>query len=211
MAKYLWIKFKDSYPVKVPAQHCSDVDDFLEACKKKLAPSLDSISIAFMCLSTSERTLKRSEAIPEHNTEDTALIVTTIEETGICYFYLSPLLTYVRTVIRSVKKQRPHKEMSVEASCQKFLDALAYRISNLYNFQVAIRNCPTIGDVFSAYDKEDKEDWVHRRIIIPNEEREKPDEDGYRQANPQIWANAAEKSLPELFSREGWCSRAEFR
>jgi hypothetical protein len=36
MALKLWVKFGSNNAVKVSTEQCQDVDDFLEACKKKL-------------------------------------------------------------------------------------------------------------------------------------------------------------------------------
>jgi hypothetical protein len=59
----------------------------------------------------------------------------------------------------SIKKQLRYKGMSTEASCGKFLDALARELSALYdfNFYYAV---PTIGDVFHAVEKNS---WAFRK------------------------------------------------
>jgi hypothetical protein len=49
----------------------------------------------------------------------------------------------------SIKKQQRYKGMSTEASCRKFLDALARELSVFYDFDFYY-DIPTIGDVFHA-------------------------------------------------------------
>ena len=45
-----------------------------------------------------------------------------------------------------------YKGMSVEASCRKYLDALAQKLFALYDFQIAYKKHPTMGDVLRAKD-----------------------------------------------------------
>lgn len=47
----------------------------------------------------------------------------------------------------SIKEQLRYKGMSTEASCRKFLDALAQKLAVLYDFDYNY-GIPTIGDVF---------------------------------------------------------------
>jgi hypothetical protein len=54
MASELWVKFGRNNAVKVSTDGCRDVDDFLEACKKKLSPLLDSYAPAQLSLFTTE-------------------------------------------------------------------------------------------------------------------------------------------------------------
>ncbi|KAG3166880.1 hypothetical protein PI124_g6523 [Phytophthora idaei] len=55
----------------------------------------------------------------------------------------------------SIKKQLRYKGMSTEASCRKFLDALAQKLAKLYDFDCSYGDVPTIGDVFNAVRKND--------------------------------------------------------
>ncbi|KAG3086270.1 hypothetical protein PI124_g18195 [Phytophthora idaei] len=57
----------------------------------------------------------------------------------------------------SIKKQLRYKGMSTEASCRKFLDALAQKLAKLYDFDCSYGDVPTIGDVFNAVRKNDWE------------------------------------------------------
>jgi hypothetical protein len=69
----------------------------------------------------------------------------------------------------SIKKQLRYKGMSTEASCRKFLDALARKLSELYDFDFYY-TVPTIGDVFHAVDNNTWEFRMKKRkplTVIP--------------------------------------------
>ena len=53
MMMKLWVKFGTNNAVKVSTEGCQDVDDFLEACKKKFSPHFDSVATSRLSLSTS--------------------------------------------------------------------------------------------------------------------------------------------------------------
>jgi hypothetical protein len=50
----LGVKFKTNNAVKVPTEECQDVDDFLEASKKKLSSKLGFYDVDQLCLSTTD-------------------------------------------------------------------------------------------------------------------------------------------------------------
>jgi len=72
-----WVKFKTYNAVKVSTEECQDVDDFLEACKEKLSPLLDSYAPAQLCLSTTDGgpPLQPDDAIPAQNTAKSPLFI----------------------------------------------------------------------------------------------------------------------------------------
>jgi hypothetical protein len=53
--------------------------------------------------------------------------------------------------------------MSVEASCRKYLDALAKKISDLYDFDTVYQNTPTMGDVLKAKEGTEGQDWTYMK------------------------------------------------
>ena len=63
--------------------------------------------------------------------------------------------------LRSFRQKR-YKTMSVEASCRKYLDAIALKLSTFYNFPFSTIG-PTIGNVLTAKDGEEGDDWSFRR------------------------------------------------
>ena len=73
----LWVKFKPNNAVKVSTEECQDVDDFLEACKKKLSPHFDSIATDQLSLSTTDggAPLQPDDAIPAQNTAKAPLFI----------------------------------------------------------------------------------------------------------------------------------------
>lgn len=54
MTSKLWVKFGGNNATQVSTEGCQNVDDFLEACKKKLSPLLDSYAPAQLSLSTTD-------------------------------------------------------------------------------------------------------------------------------------------------------------
>ena len=77
----LWVKFRNCNATQVSTEECQNVDDFLEACKKKLSPLLDSYAPAQLSLSTTDGTaLQPDEAIPAQNTAKTPLFINVAEQ-----------------------------------------------------------------------------------------------------------------------------------
>jgi hypothetical protein len=52
--------------------------------------------------------------------------------------------------------------MSVEASCRKYLDAIALKLASFYEFDYKYDSGPTIGDVFAAKDGVEGDEWSFR-------------------------------------------------
>jgi hypothetical protein len=73
----LWVKLKTNNATQVSTEECQNVDDFLEACKEKLSPLLDSYAPAQLCLSTTAggTPLQPDDAIPAQNTAQTPLFI----------------------------------------------------------------------------------------------------------------------------------------
>jgi hypothetical protein len=135
---------KKTYKAQVSTDGCSYVDDFKGAIKKKFSPLLDSFA-------TAQLTLLQ----PDGNTEiDPGESITKLNE-----FNVGPWTPLVVTVEElpipaptgSSKKQLSYKGMSTEASCRKFLDALAIEIFFDYDFPKTYKK-PTMGDVLAARD-----------------------------------------------------------
>ena len=64
-------------PIKVAADGCKDVDDFIHAIKKKLSPKLDQVAVNNISLHLTENSpsLEPDDPIPAQNTRQTALVV----------------------------------------------------------------------------------------------------------------------------------------
>ena len=69
------------------------------------------------------------------------------------------LINLAKAPQTSSTKQSQYKGMSVESSCRKFLDALAKKISELYDFATVYERNPTMGDVLKAKDGMEGTDW----------------------------------------------------
>ena len=106
----------------------------------------------------------------------------------------------------SSKKQLIYKGMSTEASCRKFLDALARRLSSYYVFRWGKgkkqNGYPTFGDVLFA--RRTENGWSH----IHDEVRD-TDEEGFTAVNPKKIPKL-DIPLPDLFSEDEWEKLEEF-
>ena len=77
MTTKLWVKFDSYNPTRVSTEGCEIVDDFLEACKKKLSPHFDYVATDQLSLSTTEggTPLQPDDAIPAQNTAKSPLFI----------------------------------------------------------------------------------------------------------------------------------------
>ena len=119
-------KYKD----QVSTEGCTYVADFKSAIKKKLSPDLDSYAPHHIILCQPDGI---TEIDPETLVTDLAEIpwkpmVVTVDELPI------------PASISSSKKQLTYKGMSTEASCRKYLDALAVEFSFEYDFPKTYKN-----------------------------------------------------------------------
>ena len=148
----LWVLLQSPPPtpgainqaVLVSTQHCRFVTHFLRAIKNELSPALDAVALPNISLRASEDgpALEPDAALPAQNTKQTALLVTVPPPPS------GPLF--------KAGRQKTLKKMSVEASCRKFLDAVAVKLSLYYNFPWKHRDGPTIGDVIHSVFPEER-------------------------------------------------------
>jgi hypothetical protein len=80
----LWAKYKDNNSTQVSTEECHNVDDFLEACKKKLSSKLGSYDSAQLSLSTTDGGTPLQPGyslnqIPQ-NTDENPLFISVIEQ-----------------------------------------------------------------------------------------------------------------------------------
>jgi hypothetical protein len=164
MQTKLWVKYKNNNSTQVSTKECQNVDDFLEACKKKLPHLLGSYDSAQLSLSTTDGGTSLQPGYSLHqipqNTDENPLFITATDT--------SPRLKAYR--------QQRYKTMSVEASCRKYLDAIALKLAGYYEFHFSFRSGPTIGDVLAARKGKEGEDWAFRRAIKNDQQI---DEDGF--------------------------------
>jgi hypothetical protein len=186
----LWVKLSPNNSVKVSAKDCNDIDDFIEACKKKLSPHFDSIATDQLSLSLTEggTPLEPDSSLPEseNNTAKTPLFISITNPT-------LPVAVYSNT------KQKQYKKMSVEASCRKYFDALACKLALFYEFPWAFKQNPTIGDVIKA---KEKNNWKY--LYEPLESEQMTDNERFVTVRKETKCPRLDVALPELFTTEEW-------
>jgi hypothetical protein len=184
----LWVKYKNNNSIKVSTEDCQDVDDFLKVCKKELSSKLGSYDVDQLSLSTTNGGTPLQPGyflnqIPQ-NTDDNPLFITA---------------TATSPHLKAYRQQR-YKTMSVEASCRKYLDAIALKLAGYYEFNYRYKGGPTIGDVLTAKDGVEGEDWKFRRTIKTHHQT---DDDGYtieiRKGQP-----LTNVKLPDVYTGEEW-------
>ena len=112
------------------------MDDLLKQCKKELLFLYGQLPPGELSLSTTAdgAPLQPDDPIPAQNTAKSPLFINVADT--------SPLLKPFR--------QERYKKLSVEASCRKYLDAIATKLSSFYEFDYRYKEGPTIGDIFAA-------------------------------------------------------------
>ena len=133
-----------TYKDKVSTEGCSDVADFRAAIKAQFPKQLNGYEANELVLFQPDGTteIDPGETIAklnEFNVGPWTPLVVTVEK--------SP----TPAPLGSSKKQLTYKGMSTEASCRKYLDALAIEIYFDYDFPKTYKK-PTMGDVLAARD-----------------------------------------------------------
>ena len=99
--------------------------------------------------------------------------------------------------IGSARKQLNYKRLGVEASCRKYMDALAKQIALFYQFDWAHAKYPTFGDVLFAYQKNDGSYRFKHKTEV-----QRTDESGFTQiASPVPFLPVR---LSDLFDADEW-------
>jgi hypothetical protein len=77
MVNNRWVKFGTNRATQVSTEGCTNVDDFIKACKKELSPLLDSYASVqiSLFLPGADNSLMSSNPVPTENNEETALNV----------------------------------------------------------------------------------------------------------------------------------------
>ncbi len=114
----------NTYKARVSTEGCEYVDDFKSAIKSKFSPLLDSFA-------TAQLSLFEADGITEIDPETP---VTDLKEIPWMPMVVTVLELPIPVPSGSSKKQLSYKGMSTEASCRKYLDALAIEIYFDYDF-----------------------------------------------------------------------------
>lgn len=97
-------------------------------------------------------------------------------------------------------RQRRYKAMSVEASCRKYLDAIASRLAEFYEFDYRFKSGATIGDVLAAKDGTEGIDWDIRRA---KKTYQRFDGDGFT-TEVEKGQPLTSTKLPDVYTAEEW-------
>jgi hypothetical protein len=191
MSQKLWVSYvtpaKTFGPTRVCVDGCEYVDDFMKEIKKESQLSIPS---------KTPITLYKSDGTTEIDVGDSPSLLLEGNSRG------NPLIVKTAAVGKSSRLVTTRK-MSVEASCRKYLDALAYKLSTYYAFKAKSKLGATFGDVLEAINvgkKDNKPRWSH---ILETESYEQEDENG---AMVQIHAGDPKfpTPLPSLFTDDEW-------
>jgi hypothetical protein len=134
--------------------------------------------------------LQPDDDIPAQNTAKNPLFITAADT--------SPHLKAYR--------QQRYKTMSVEASCRKYLDAIALKLAGYYEFDYRHKEGPTIGDVLTAKKGVEGVKWDVRKA---KGDHEQVDEDGFiikiKKGQP-----LTKDRLPDIYTEEEWKKISHF-
>ncbi len=178
-------------PTKVSIEGCDDLDDFLKEIKKESQLAIpQNTPIA----------LYKSDGTTEIKTTDT------IQSLGNMGKDADAPLVVKTTAAGKSSRLVTTRKMSVEASCRKYLDAIAKRLAEFYEFNYRFKSGATIGDVLEAKDGIEGEDWDFRKA---KKTHYQTDDDGF---TVQIRKGQPLKStkLPDLYNPDEWDKISKF-
>jgi hypothetical protein len=145
----LWVKFNTNNATRVSTEGCEIIDVFVDQCKKKLHIPNPPQELS---LSTTDggTPLKPDDSITQitGNTAEKPLFITSIT------------FPHLKTFSR-----QSYKTMSVEASCRKYLDAIALKLAGYFEFNYRYKGGPNIGDVLTA---KENNNWKFRYNSPPD-------------------------------------------
>ena len=191
MSQKLWVAHatpsKTFGPTRVSIDGCQYVDDFLKDIKKEFETPGP----------TSHLTLYQPDGNTEIKPTDT---IKSLGDAG--KDADAPLVVKTAAVGKSSRLVTTRK-MSVEASCRKYLDALAFKLSTYYVFKRKSKAGATFGDVLEVIKigkKDKKPRWSY---ILETDSYEQEDENG-----DMVQINAGDPllpiPLPSLFTTDEW-------
>ena len=109
-----WVKFKANNAVKVSTEQCQDVDDFIEACKKKLLFLYGQFPPGELYLSTTDGgpPFEPDDPVPAQNTAKTPLFIRV----------LVPELEYVTGGLQETSNVTPESTRKIAKCLNYFID-----------------------------------------------------------------------------------------
>ena len=189
----LWVEYQTpakTFLDKVSIQGCEDVADFLNRLYERPLLSIPS---------NTPITLYQ----PDGSTE------IDVGESPADYLQgnsrKSPLIVKITAVGKS-SRQASTRKMAVEASCRKYLDAMARQISGFYDFDYNPRYGATMGNVLAAKDGKEGQDWWFR---LAKKTFADIDTNGFKR-EVKKGQKLATCALPELFEPDEWAKISNF-
>ncbi|KAH6571513.1 hypothetical protein BASA61_002661 [Batrachochytrium salamandrivorans] len=170
----------NNYKQKVSTEGCADVDDFKGAIKSKFSPDLDPYAPHHLTLFQPDGTTQIDPETP----------VTDLKEIPWKPMVVTVEGLHIPAPIGSSKKQLTYKGISTEASCRKYLDAIAIEIFVIYDFDKVYKK-PTMGDLLAAKDGQLGQPSVPTKVAWWD----------YRKNGGQQLTTTP---LPSLFSQSEW-------
>ena len=194
MSKKLWVAYDTpakTFIDKVSIQGCEDIADFLKEIKKE-----------------SQLAIPPSTPITLYQPDGTTEIkpTDTIQSLGNMGKDADAPLVVKTTAVGKSSRLVSTRKMSVEASCRKYLDAIAKRLAEFYEFNYRFKSGATIGDVLEAKDGIEGREWKFRRAIKTHYQA---DDDGFIVKIPKGKPLKSIK-LPELYTPDEWDKISKF-
>jgi hypothetical protein len=175
------------------------VDHFRKAVKAEYSNKLSSVDSGTLLVYKNKAAFdKRNAAVDDGETEP----IDPTESLDLLGSKDDMLIVAVPSSSSSLKpyRQKRYKAMSVEASCRKYLDAIALKLASFYEFDYKYDSGPTIGDVFAAKDGVEGDGWSFRRA---KNNYQRLGADGFmveiRKGQP-----LANIKLPDIYTTDEW-------
>jgi hypothetical protein len=191
-SQYLWVQHQ-SFIDLVSTEGCTYIAQFLDAIRQRpqLAIPKDSAISLYQVKDGQEVEIKPTDTLK--SLQDAG------KDGG------APLIVKTAAVTKSSRLVTTRK-MSVEASCRKYLDAIAMKLSSFYEFDYRYKEGPTIGDVLQAKNGLEGKDWKFRRAINTHYQT---DDEGFtveiRKGQP-----LRSNKLPDLYTPDEWDKISKF-
>ncbi|KAI3648625.1 hypothetical protein MP228_006479 [Amoeboaphelidium protococcarum] len=188
MSQKIWVQHKTASktygPTKITIDGLNDVDDLIKEIRKETQLNIPQNTLI---------TVYQADGKTEFDVGDSPF--KQLEGNS----GLNPLTVQTASVLAS-SRQVTTRRMSVDASCRKYLDAIAKRLAEFYDFSYRFTSGATIGDVLEAKDGVEGEDWDIRKA---RKTRHQVDVDGdvvlINKGQP-----LSETKLPDIYTAEEW-------
>jgi hypothetical protein len=190
-SQYLWVQHQ-SFIDLVSTEGCTYIAQFLDAIRQRpqVAIPKDSAISLYQVKDGQEVEIDVGDSPADYLNENARK---------------NPLIVKTAAVTKSSRLVTTRK-MSVEASCRKYLDAIAMKLSSFYEFDYRYKEGPTIGDVLQAKNGLEGKDWKFRRAINTHYQT---DDEGFtveiRKGQP-----LRSNKLPDLYTPDEWDKISKF-